>query len=251
MHNCMLPVELEREIFQLVAFLYPECMPMLVLVAQRVKSWIEPLLYRTISIHVDRTHPRFSRLLLRTVAKLATFNPVALRAHTRHVCFVDFLHDDVIADLLPRCPHVIDIACMCRRVLAGTSLLNAPPLQRLSCILQGLHPIFPWPDPFDGGHPFFSRITHLDICDRQITDWRTWSGLAQIPHLTHLSTSTLMSDSVVQGILKHCKVLEVLVFLYSSQIALEEGKMPLEHVHIDDHRFVRLVVEDRLTDWET
>jgi hypothetical protein len=60
-----------------------------------------------------------------------------------------------------------------------------------------------------------------------------------------------MSDSVVQGILKHCKVLEVLVFLYSSQMALEDGQMRLEHLHIDDHRFVRLVVEDRLTDWET
>jgi hypothetical protein len=35
----MLPVELEREIFELAAFLHPECMPMLVLVAQRVKSW--------------------------------------------------------------------------------------------------------------------------------------------------------------------------------------------------------------------
>jgi hypothetical protein len=37
--NCMLPVELEREIFELAAFLYPDCMPVLVLVAQRVKSW--------------------------------------------------------------------------------------------------------------------------------------------------------------------------------------------------------------------
>jgi hypothetical protein len=157
--------------------------------------------------------------------------------------------DDVIADFLPRCANIVDIAYMQQWVRARKSLLDAPPLQRLSCILQGLRPIFPWPDPFDGGHPFFSRITHLDICDRQITDWRTWSGLAQIPHLTHLSTSALMSDSVVQGILKHCKVLEVLVFLYSSQTALEDGQVRLEH--IDDLRFVRLVVEDRLTDWET
>jgi hypothetical protein len=43
-------------------------------------------------------------------------------------------------------------------------------------------------------------------------------------------------------------VLEVLVFLYSSQTALEDGQVRLEH--IDDPRFVRLVVEDRLTNWE-
>ncbi|KAJ7333312.1 hypothetical protein DFH08DRAFT_966146 [Mycena albidolilacea] len=135
---------------------------------------LAPEILVTIRTHdildITVTHPGFSRLPLRAVAKLATFNPAALRDHTHHVCFVNVFMDDVIADFLPRCANIVDIAYM-----------------------------------------------------------QQWH--------------------YVQGILKPCKVLKVLVFLYSSQTALEDGQVQLEH--IDDPRFVRLVIEDHLTDWET
>jgi hypothetical protein len=34
-----LPIELEREIFEIAASSYPKCIPRLVLVARRVHSW--------------------------------------------------------------------------------------------------------------------------------------------------------------------------------------------------------------------
>ncbi|KAJ7121829.1 hypothetical protein C8R43DRAFT_1136349 [Mycena crocata] len=44
----VLPVELEREIFEIAAHSRPRSVPTLVLVASRVKVWVEPFLYRTI-----------------------------------------------------------------------------------------------------------------------------------------------------------------------------------------------------------
>ncbi|KAJ7879703.1 hypothetical protein B0H13DRAFT_1571256, partial [Mycena leptocephala] len=46
----LLPPELERIIFELAAFVNPASMPSLLLVAPRVKIWIEPLLYETLII---------------------------------------------------------------------------------------------------------------------------------------------------------------------------------------------------------
>ncbi|KAJ7241571.1 hypothetical protein C8J57DRAFT_1526720 [Mycena rebaudengoi] len=43
-----LPFDLEREIFEMAANRYPETIPALLLVAQRVLQWIEPIFYRTL-----------------------------------------------------------------------------------------------------------------------------------------------------------------------------------------------------------
>ncbi|KAJ7826702.1 hypothetical protein B0H14DRAFT_2816723 [Mycena olivaceomarginata] len=48
----MLPLELEREIFEIYALSWPKLIPKLMLVAKCVKEWVEPLLYRIISIDV-------------------------------------------------------------------------------------------------------------------------------------------------------------------------------------------------------
>ncbi|KAJ7362449.1 hypothetical protein DFH08DRAFT_323230 [Mycena albidolilacea] len=45
-----LPNDLEREIFKISAVSRPLCIPTLMLVAWRVKVWVEPTLYRTIVI---------------------------------------------------------------------------------------------------------------------------------------------------------------------------------------------------------
>ncbi|KAJ7887662.1 hypothetical protein B0H14DRAFT_3430691 [Mycena olivaceomarginata] len=42
----MLPAELEREVFEICSLSRPVSIPTLMLIAKRVKEWIEPLLYR-------------------------------------------------------------------------------------------------------------------------------------------------------------------------------------------------------------
>ncbi|KAF7378166.1 hypothetical protein MSAN_00241100 [Mycena sanguinolenta] len=246
--NPVLPLELERETFELAAFLYPECMLTLVLVAQRVRTWIHPMLFRTFSIH-DGTRTGFSRLSLSTVAKLVKFDPLALD-YTRNVCFNNVNIPGVAADFIYRCDRIVNLAFIGRiEIQYPEIILEDHPLERLCFSLTTFKNLFPFPDPFDGGHALFSCLTHLDIMDYRIDGWLTWSGLAQMPRLTHLSSIyASMTAPIVQGILKHCKRLEVLVFMYDSQARLEGAQAALQLT--DDPRFVMLVVEDRLADWE-
>ncbi|KAJ6571127.1 hypothetical protein B0H19DRAFT_1255125 [Mycena capillaripes] len=46
-----LPRELERMIFEIAALLHPTCILPLMLVAARVKQWVEPFLYRVVLIN--------------------------------------------------------------------------------------------------------------------------------------------------------------------------------------------------------
>ncbi|KAJ7488941.1 hypothetical protein FB451DRAFT_1223325 [Mycena latifolia] len=54
------PLELERDIFETAAYLYPETIPNLLLVAKRVHEWIERIKYRTVTFdgiaHTCRIH---------------------------------------------------------------------------------------------------------------------------------------------------------------------------------------------------
>ncbi|KAJ7216015.1 hypothetical protein GGX14DRAFT_562456 [Mycena pura] len=70
-----------------------------------------------------------------------------------------------------------------------------------------------------------------------------------MPRLTHLSTRTYMSESVLHGVLQHCNALQVLVWAYGTQELLDENRA--HAALIDDPRFVTLVSSEVLLDWET
>ncbi|KAJ6482774.1 hypothetical protein C8R45DRAFT_307573 [Mycena sanguinolenta] len=53
----LLPLELEQMIFEVAAVSRPRSIPQLMLVAWRVKSWVEPLLYRTIIVDTQPDNP--------------------------------------------------------------------------------------------------------------------------------------------------------------------------------------------------
>ncbi|KAJ6564436.1 hypothetical protein B0H19DRAFT_1258885 [Mycena capillaripes] len=63
----LLPEDLEREIFEISAHSRPVFIPILMLVARRVKIWLEPLLYRTIVLDnpsVLKGYPIYSWAIL-------------------------------------------------------------------------------------------------------------------------------------------------------------------------------------------
>ncbi|KAJ7843660.1 hypothetical protein B0H14DRAFT_1011672 [Mycena olivaceomarginata] len=247
----LLPAELQRQVFELAAFLHPECLLELVLVAWRIKEWMQPLLYRTLSIHPRIVQSEFPRLSLGAVAKLSTSQPDALRAHTRHICFVDFRPDDVApaADFLALCPVTVDLAFIDTPWwVAYPDMLGTLPLQRFAFCPYSLDRELR-PAPFDGTRAIFSEVTHLDIVDWEFAHWSDWSGLAQMLKLTHLSTAHPMSRAVVLGILEHCELLEVLVLRYRAQWRLDEDHKSA--VVTEDPRFVMLVVEDHLAEWKS
>ncbi|KAJ7107891.1 hypothetical protein C8R44DRAFT_744467 [Mycena epipterygia] len=62
------------------------------------------------------------------------------------------------------------------------SLTPSLPLRRLSAESSYL-----FPSGRDFSHPLFTKITHLALYNSGSRGWNAWSGLAQLPCLTHLS----------------------------------------------------------------
>lgn len=211
MEDRRLPGELEKEIFELAAFLHLGCMQALLLVARRVKTYsagflplhlrIEPLMYQVVSTLFNGRRAEFFRLPMRSFDKLMSVNPALVRNHTRHVCFVNMpRQEDVVLDFLSRCGATVNVAFM-----PGLETL---PLQRLSVnphqLLKG---------PVDFSHPLFSRITHLDILAWRSNGWEGWSGLAQISQRIHLPFPITVSNSTIHRALQHGLLVEVLVIV--------------------------------------
>ncbi|KAJ6542550.1 hypothetical protein B0H10DRAFT_1970496 [Mycena sp. CBHHK59/15] len=249
-----LPPELERQIFEIAAFLHPESMPALLGVARRVKIWIEPLLYEVlcISLDDDQTERMFQQQPvlqhpLDAIHSLIKSRPSSFfHDHVRHISFWDYgLYpaDDII-EILAVCDATVNLTLL--SVTGGPellSLLGALQLQRLTVAFNLLFPAL------DFAHPLFAQITHLDVYDND--GWETWSNVSQIPRLTHLSFhESQIPNPVCQGALTHCKALEVLVIVCSTQYILDNDA-PDRAALAPDPRFVMLVVVDPLVDWET
>ncbi|KAJ6502048.1 hypothetical protein C8R45DRAFT_1190251 [Mycena sanguinolenta] len=255
MDNPLLPVELERKIFELAVCIHPECALALVQVARRLRIWIKPLLYRTLTIDPRTPRPEFPRLSLGAISKLVALDPLAVRDHTRHVCFVELSKADapVVVHFLYKCTAVVDLAF----ISSGPTFQEPHPdvfaalaLRRLSICRMSLSMLR---CIMFAGQSMFSRLTHLDILDFRNCDHcgGPQSVLRRMPCLTHLSTTpgpTSLSDSALREVLMVCEKLEVLVFRYKTQQDLDEDRARAQAT--DDPRFVMLVVLDRVLDWE-
>ncbi|KAJ7101872.1 hypothetical protein C8R44DRAFT_808821 [Mycena epipterygia] len=244
-----LPTELERYILEIAAFIHPECMPVLVLVARRAKIWIEPLLYQVIRVD-PRSYPGHGRWIpLSTILRLIDSDskpPSFFHDHVRHICLLD-LPEHQLNDIM-RVFSICD-ATVNLQLLRGSPnllpLLGAmSQLHRLSAVLSEL---FPGPTP-DFSHPIFTKITHLDVFDSP-HGWELWSGLAHMPCLTHLSFYRYYVDhAFCHSALQHCKSLQVLAILCLNH--LTKVFAPDYETLASDPRFVMVGGTDRTSDWD-
>ncbi|KAJ7464069.1 hypothetical protein FB451DRAFT_1492243 [Mycena latifolia] len=259
----LLPEDLERLIFELTAFLYPELMPSLLLVTQRVKAWIEPLLYQVL-YHIPNAagtyHPRRLCDLLETrpadkaciqarMKIVHRFTATFFHDHVRHVWLTHSDPDDEIIKLIVVCDSTVNLkVSFYMPPDALLTLLGSMRVHRLSGYM---------PDFLHGGsvnsadlsHPSLAQITHLEFSGGYSVGWDTWSGLAQMSRLTHLAfLDSFVLNSVAQGALAHCKTLEVLVIVHSTQRNLDRWA-PRRAQLATDPRYVALVVPDMGVDW--
>ncbi|KAJ7679743.1 hypothetical protein B0H17DRAFT_1206391 [Mycena rosella] len=253
-----LPADLERLIFELTATLYPEHMPDLLLIARRVKIWIEPLLYRVLFIygpeHQGGLGDLHFRPRLHSLARYRNFihtKPASFfHAHVRHVFFVGIRPADDITEILAVCGASVNIALSLVQMSAPVlPLLGALPLQRFSGYLSNIFTHLTGPD---FTHPLFTQLTHLDIRDNYLDSWDHWADLALVPHLSHLSLRRKRgphSGAMCGGVLAHCDGLKVLVIVFHSYSDLNESA-PIFAEVAADRRFVMLVVADYKADWE-
>ncbi|KAJ6574341.1 hypothetical protein B0H19DRAFT_1371445 [Mycena capillaripes] len=240
-----LPIELECAIFEIAAHSRPSSIPTLMLVAWRVKIWVEPLLYRTITIcYRDlqqlEGHPVFpmNRIL----------QPMPFPRPLVHHLFLSRMPIEDAMVLLAGCRNIdnlwINDTGMGKLFLFVADL----PLTHLYCNVEDL---FGPERPIDFNHRIFSRITHLEIFDSSLLhslNPDSWVALDCIPHLTHLA----FNDDAIVGIwptlLRTCKSLRVLVVLDPeslSDLAEHEDERELAK----DCRFVVMACSFETKDW--
>ncbi|KAJ7200311.1 hypothetical protein GGX14DRAFT_466614 [Mycena pura] len=203
-----LPIELEREIFEISAILHPEIAPVLLRVARRVLIWIEPLLYRVMRVGLSRR--RAAAFLEATKTKPPTFFADSVHA----LCFDSYCawSVDEAKNVLKLCKGVTNFGANNRfYTLAMLPVLATMRIQRLVVCLADLFGSF---EATDVTHPLFSRITHLTIRDLYVKE-QICANLPTLPALTHLCLyEDALPTTCIQMLLTYCVRLELLVVLW-------------------------------------
>ncbi|KAJ7818737.1 hypothetical protein B0H13DRAFT_2313689 [Mycena leptocephala] len=171
-----LPRELEKIIFEMAALKHPLSMPSMVRVAQRVKIWIEPQLYKVLMIDIAPGRSTYAQCIvirfLRTVQKLiasSSRRAPMLRKHVRHLILSSYCPKDFTLKLLS----------------LGNSTAWA------WWIYNVLHGTFT--------DPAFADITHLHIHGPDTWSYPSWSIFVYPLRLTHLSfTENCVRESTAE-----------------------------------------------------
>ncbi|KAJ7633653.1 hypothetical protein DFH06DRAFT_1139986 [Mycena polygramma] len=209
------PPELEREILETTALMYPEVIPTLISVARRVFTWIEPLQYRVIILS-DRTDTVDAVRALRLLDLMKSKPPEFSRV-VRHLALWDpQIPWDDTTQLLDLCKGGHKFLLFLR--------VGSSPASDLGKNAYSAAVSVPWP-------PF-----------------RIWTHILALPALTHLGLYNVPRDSVLTA-LADCPRFKLLVLLcpmFPSSV-YESAKIP----HVYDVRFVIGVDTDYyLEDWE-
>ncbi|KAJ7097545.1 hypothetical protein C8R44DRAFT_811605 [Mycena epipterygia] len=236
--NPTLPLELEREIFELTARVYPKMAPILLRVAQRVHTWIEPLLYETLILRVPESNSSHMLALLKS--KPTSF------LYVRNLLLDDsFLkHADHSKLAISACSKVQDLALFNPR--PSESLLSHLAAMKLQRLMVRLDLLFGHTSLINFTLPVFATITHLDT--RLIADGFV-TGLSLLPVLTHLCLFEAKHSDLNYALL-NCKKSNILINTYRAAAPLaEEGRA----FSITDPRLVltrMLFYDARVKDWE-
>ncbi|KAJ7078015.1 hypothetical protein B0H15DRAFT_540342 [Mycena belliarum] len=195
----LLPPELEREIFEICALTRPVIIPKLMLVAWRVKNWVEPLLYRVVHISPER-YPSLGVPLFTSdiLARVLSERPGLLENSVRHM-YTWSPEESTI--LIAR--HRANIDAVLSAYLTC--------LRQLAVDIVNLFKVY----PARFADALFRNVTHLEI----FAEAEYWEGseLASLPQLTHCAfwDETIL-ECAAGAILAGCARLRYLVFLRAS-----------------------------------
>ncbi|KAF8185828.1 vacuolar protein sorting-associated protein 26-domain-containing protein [Mycena galopus ATCC 62051] len=231
-----LPPELERHTFEIAAHSDLKSIPTLLLVAHRVKIWLEPILYSV----VIASDPLTGLLCFDPVHFSLALHSRAFSQHVTNLLCRWFPHPQLVA-VLASCSAVENLMLLSNHPDL-LPFLSAMPLRRLHTTLKDL-----FPTGVDFTHPLFLHITHLELMDSLHGGEDLWKGLAVIPNLTHLAFWTLRSIPFFRATLAACPTLRILVFRYHRARA-DLGKRLDSLAH--DTRFVLMSAQSFIKDWQ-
>ncbi|KAF9461089.1 hypothetical protein BDZ94DRAFT_858482 [Collybia nuda] len=233
------PPELERDIFERAARTCPDTGVVLALVSRRVHLWIEPIIYETVTLSNDIIRARFCRTIDNRPRSFFV-------EHVKSLCIPGDIDPMVAGRILSTCQGVVNLAYWIEVGPPFFSKIASLRPKRLSINIRGLF----GEGPPDFAHPFFRNVSHLEL-----VDW-PWmgdsTGLALLPHLTHLGVDLNHYDSSIINRLRHilqsCGSLLVLLCLVPSDDAMMEASDAL--AILNDDRLVILSDSDVLENWE-
>ncbi|KAJ7270131.1 hypothetical protein B0H12DRAFT_1320326 [Mycena haematopus] len=230
----ILPPELEREIFEILALSRPVCIPNMMLVAQRVKLWVEPLLYRTLffaeiieSMFLPAPARPIQRIDGLPVCNAKTFVDVLRRKSAsflyesvRNVMIQDVAPDFII-DIVQTCPRIENLSISAPLKLLDRRGFDVLRPKQLYCALHDIVDRRTNINTFT--LPIFSQLTHLNLfyfidesVDSEATVLARWTAIGSLQKLTHLSLPSHTTKGglpILSRLLEVCKSLRALVVL--------------------------------------
>ncbi|KAJ6469861.1 hypothetical protein C8R45DRAFT_426047 [Mycena sanguinolenta] len=221
------PPELERWIFEIAALACPKWIPTLMLVARRVKCWVEPLLYRVVFLR-DQIYFEAEEFILPTFTADALEQiPSDRLRHVRHLFIDDFYVDETaLKNWLLACPGITNLYalfdCMPELLPSLRRFTNIRYLTVQAGVLSGTS--IP--------HPLFLTVTHLELLESTIGSLdRVCQNVVLIPRLTHIALNPALGSSLSHAALCDITQLQCIVFL-SPEASLDGSPL------LDDIRFV-------------
>ncbi|KAK0213333.1 hypothetical protein DFS33DRAFT_116651 [Desarmillaria ectypa] len=204
-----LPIELERDIFELTATLYPGSAYQLTTVSKRVQIWMEILIYQTVVLGFPKLQ---TNLFLQTVdSRPASF----FASHVKNL-YLTFVSYPQAQKVLSVCTGVTNLACWAASSSLELLPLPRQPLERLSVNVATLMQLCETRKP-DFSHPAFRALTHLDITEPPTSSVDIdWSALYKLPKLTHISIGNLTESHhlfLLKELLANCESLLYLVVI--------------------------------------
>ncbi|KAF7367965.1 hypothetical protein MSAN_00861700 [Mycena sanguinolenta] len=239
------PPELEREIFEVTAALFPAFIPTLLRVCQRVHVWIEPLLYRVLMISSSGIN---STQMLNLVDSKASI----LQNGVRHM-YIQTFHTggsiDTYKNLLAACSRCMNLAIDGQVEGEFVGVLDKMRPRALAfTVPEG----FFAPDSRGFTHPLFLSVTHLDLYHGVglESNWEPWSGLASLPALTHLALSHPIAGGILSRVVAECPRLSIVavpMFAWEQEIAVDLAG----NLGFSDARVAVIVLSEAYeVDWE-
>ncbi|KAJ7023149.1 hypothetical protein C8F04DRAFT_1240318 [Mycena alexandri] len=242
-----LPPELEWLVFEQAALSRPTGIPGLMLIAWRVKNWLEPLLYRIII--VGPALPPLGGFRTLTTDRLreimATKPPSFFQDSVKHLYLRASGWDTGVDEILTTCCRLTSLFVQFRPAKHIYVLNTQQCLRRLAVSIEQAFENH----PADLPHPFFRNVTHLEVLDssRVFKDLLTLvRRLALMPSLTHVAFNTAAYEIEFYEALRADTRLHCVVFL--SLTLLERVKVGT--LIPDDYRFVCVKEDtDYRLDW--
>ncbi|TFK65809.1 hypothetical protein BDN72DRAFT_900382 [Pluteus cervinus] len=204
-----LPPEILGEIVKVSALSSLRQASILARVCNAFHSWTQPILLRTSFHFANQSWPLKSLQLSWFQQNGSHIRNLLWGAQTSSI--------DLLASILEHCPNLENLAVWVYAPTSNLPLIR-PALSKLRLRELSINLLILFSTDSLGQEqakdPMFRHITHLDVIihKRNFLEWRQLVGLAYIPSLTHVALHKA-TPTAGDGVLEHCKNLQVLVVL--------------------------------------